>query len=89
MTSTVLRPKDETTGKALVREYFDNGVEVYDARRKPLGTVLDVDRTGDGFVVKVAQAEVCLFIPMRLVAKVRRGRVYLCEITRNLRRKSE
>lgn len=89
MTSTLLRPADETTAKALVREYFDNGVEVYDARRKPLGAVLDVDRTGDGFVVKVTQAEVCLFIPMRLVAKVKRGRVYLCEITRNLRRKSE
>lgn len=89
MTSTLLRPADETTAKALVREYFDNGVEVYDARRKPLGTVLDVDRTGDGFPVKVAQAAVCLFIPMRLVAKVKRGRVYLCEMTRNLRRKSE
>lgn len=89
MTSSLLRPGDETMAKALVREYFENGVEVYDACRKSLGTVLDVDRTGDGFVVKVAQAEVCLFIPMRLVAKVKRGRVYLCEITRNLRRKSE
>ena len=89
MTSTLLRQADETMAKALVRQYFDNGFEVYDARRKPLGTMLDVDRTGDGFVVKVAQAEVCLFIPMRLVAKVKRGRVYLCEMARYLRRKSE
>ena len=89
MTSTLLRRADETMARTLVREYFDNGLEVYDACRKRLGTVLDVDRTGDGFVVKVAQAEVCLFIPMRLVAKVKRGRLYLCEITRNLRRKSE
>ena len=89
MTSALLRPAGETMAKALLREYLDNGLEVYDACREPLGTVLDVDRTGDGFVVKVAQAEVCLFIPMRLVAKVKRGRVYLCEITRNLRRKSE
>lgn len=37
----------------------------------------------------VREFEVCLFIPMRLVAKVKRGRVYLCEITRNLRRPSE
>jgi hypothetical protein len=89
MTSTLLRPPDETMAKALVREYFDNGLDVYDACRKPLGTVLDVDRTGDGFVVKVAQAEVCLFIPMRMVAKLKRGRVYLCEMTRNLRRISK
>jgi hypothetical protein len=89
MTSTLLGTADDTMTKTLVREYLDNGLEVYDACRQPLGTVLDVDRTGDGFVVKVAQAEVCLFIPMRLVAKVKRGRVYLCEITRNLRRKSE
>ena len=88
-TSSLLRPRNETMAKALVREYFENGVEVFDACRKPLGTVLDVDRTGDGFVVKVAQAEVCLFIPMRLVAQVKRGRVYLCELTVNLRRKSE
>jgi hypothetical protein len=89
MTSTLLGTADATVAKTLVREYFDNGIEVYDACRKPLGTVLDFDRPGDGFVVKLTQAELCLFIPMRLVTKVKRGRVYLSEIAGNLTRKRE
>ena len=89
MTSTLLGTADGTMARTLVRQYFDNGLEVYDACRKTLGRVLDFDRPGDGFVVKLTQAELCLFIPMRLVTKVKRGRVYLSEVSRNLTRKRE
>ena len=89
MTSTLLTTENEPMAKALVREYFDNGLDVYDACRKRLGSVLDVDRPGGGFVVKLTHPEVCLFIPLQLVAKVKRRRVYLSEITRNLMREQE
>lgn len=89
MASTLLTSKDETMAKALVREYFDNGLDVYDAWRKRLGCVLDLDRLGGGFVVKLTHPEVCLFIPLQLVAKVKRGRVYLSEGTRNLVRQGD
>lgn len=80
--------EDQTLVKAFVREYVDNGLAVYDVSRKPLGMVADYDRPGRGFVVRLAQAGACLFIPMRFVRKVAHGRVYLSELARNLTRRS-
>lgn len=87
MTSTLLTPPHETMATALVREFFDNGLDVYDARKQRLGTVLDFDRPGGGFVVRVTHSQVCLFLPMQLVAKIKRGRVYLSKCSETLTRK--
>jgi hypothetical protein len=37
--------------RAVVRQYFDNGLAVYDAAGKRFGVVADYDRPGGGFVV--------------------------------------
>ena len=41
--------------RAVVREYFDNGLAVYDAAGKRFGVVADYDRPGGGFVVHLVQ----------------------------------
>lgn len=74
--------------KEFVRQYFDNGLAVYDAAGKRLGLVADYDRPGGGFVVHLVQIPAGLYIPMRLVCKVRRGKVYLAELARNLTSRS-
>jgi hypothetical protein len=70
--------------KAFVRQYLDNGLAVYDAAGQRFGVVADYDRPGGGFVVHLVQHHAGLYIPMRLVRKVRRGQVYLSELARNL-----
>lgn len=87
MTGTSLGLQDEMMAKALVREYIDNGLDVYDATRKRLGTVSDYDRPGGGFVVRLSQAGRSLFIPLQFVKKVRQGRVYLSELAHDLIRR--
>jgi hypothetical protein len=73
-----------TLEKEFVRQYFDNGLAVYDAAGTRFGIVADYDRPGGGFVVQLVQPPAGLYIPMRLVRKVRHGRVYLSELARNL-----
>jgi len=80
---------ETTTGngaveKAFVRQYLDNGLAVFDAAGNRVGIVADYDRPGGGFVVHLAQPQCGLYIPMRFVRNVRRGRVYLSELSRNL-----
>jgi hypothetical protein len=70
--------------KKFVRQYFDNGLAVYDAAGTRFGIVADYDRPGGGFVVHVAEPSAGLYLPMRLVREVRRGKVYLSELARNL-----
>jgi hypothetical protein len=70
--------------KEFVRQYFDNGLAVYDAAGKRLGIVADYDRPGGGFVVNLVPLPAGLYLPMRLVRRVRRGKVYLSELARNL-----
>jgi len=70
--------------KEFVRQYVDNGLAVYDAAGTRCGIVADYDRPGGGFVVQLVQPPAGLYIPMRLVRKVRHGRVYLSELARNL-----
>jgi hypothetical protein len=69
--------------KEFVRQYFDNGLAVYDAAGNRFGVVADYDRPG-GFVMHLVQPPAGLYIPMRLVRKVGRGKVYLSELARNL-----
>jgi hypothetical protein len=73
-----------TLEKEFVRQYVDNGLAVYDAAGTRFGIVADYDRPGGGFVVQLVQPPAGLYIPMRLVRKVRHGRVYLSELARNL-----
>lgn len=87
MTGTLISLQDETMAKAFVREYIDNGLDVYDATRKRLGTVSDCDRPGGGFVLRLGQAGRSLFIPLQFVKKVRHGRVYLSELASDLKRR--
>ena len=75
---------EDVVEKEFVRQYFDNGLAVYDAAGKRFGIVADYDRPGGGFVMHLVQPPVGLYIPMRLVRKVRRGKVYLSELARNL-----
>jgi len=77
MTRAVLVANEKAIANLFVREYVDNGLDVYDAQRKPLGRVSDYDRPGGGFVITLARAGTCLFIPFRLIAKVKHRRVYL------------
>jgi hypothetical protein len=73
-----------TLEKEFVRQYVDNGLAVYDAAGTRCGIVADYDRPGGGFVVQLVQPPAGLYIPMRLVRKVRHGRVYLSELAHNL-----
>ena len=73
-----------TLEKEFVRQYVDNGLAVYDAAGTRFGIVADYDRPGGGFVVQLVQPPAGLYIPMRLVRKVRHGRVYLSELARSL-----
>jgi hypothetical protein len=73
-----------TLEKEFVRQYFDNGLAVYDAAGKRFGVVADYDRPGGGFVVHLVQIPAGLYLPMRLVRKVRCGKVYLSEAACNL-----
>jgi hypothetical protein len=73
-----------TLEKEFVRQYFDNGLAVYDAAGERFGVVADYDRPGGGFVVHLVQIPAGLYLPMRLVRKVRCGKVYLSEAARNL-----
>jgi hypothetical protein len=41
--------------RAVVRQFFDNGLAVYDAAGKRFGVVADYDRPGGGFVVRLVQ----------------------------------
>jgi hypothetical protein len=75
--------EDSAVEKAFVRQYFDNGLAVYDAAGRRFGIVADYDRPG-GFVMHLVQPPAGLYIPMRLVRKVGRGKVYLSEVARNL-----
>jgi hypothetical protein len=70
--------------REFVRQYFDNGLAVYDAAGNRFGIVADYDRPGGGFVVHVARPPAGLYLPMRLVREVRRGKVYLSDLARNL-----
>ena len=89
MSTALLTAEDGTLAKAFVREYVDNGLDVYDAAHTRLGTVSDYDRPGGGFVVRLTHAGHFLFIPMRFVRKVRRRRVYLSEPACNLIRRPQ
>ncbi|HET9849970.1 MAG TPA: hypothetical protein VFR68_15650 [Candidatus Dormibacteraeota bacterium] len=80
--------RESAVEKAFVRQYFDNGLAVYDAAGKRFGVVADYDRPGGGFVVHLVEPTAGVYIPMRLVRKVRRGKVYLAELARNLTRRS-
>ena len=70
--------------REFVRQYLDNGLAAYDAAGKRFGVVADYDRPGAGFVVRIGQPPAGLYIPMRFVRKVRRGKVYLSELAGNL-----
>ena len=76
--------ENATLEKAFVRQYFDNGLAVYDAAGKRFGVVADYDRPGGGFIVHRAQPPAGLYLPMRLVRRVGRGKVYLSQLARNL-----
>ena len=59
------------------REYLDNGLVAYDEDRKRFGVVSDYDPAGHCFVVQINHAAISLCLPVSLVKKVRRGKVYV------------
>ncbi|MEA2636901.1 MAG: hypothetical protein QOH92_3668 [Chloroflexota bacterium] len=69
---------------AFIREYLDNGLAVYDADRRRFGTVADFDQSGSCFVVRTTTPDTSLCIPLGLVTKVRRGRVYVSKSVTDL-----
>jgi len=69
---------------AFIREYLDNGLAVYDADRRRFGTVADFDQPGGCFVVRTTRPDASLCIPLGLVTKVRRGRVYVSKSVTDL-----
>ena len=69
---------------AFIREYLDNGLAVYDADRRRFGTVADFDQSGGCFVVRTTTPDASLCIPLGLVTKVRRGRVYVSKSVMDL-----
>ena len=75
---------DGAVEKEFVRQYVDNGLAVFDAAGKRVGIVADYDRPGGGFVVHLGQPPSGLYIPLRFVCKVRRGKAYLSELARDV-----
>ncbi len=69
---------------AFIREYLDNGLAVYDADRRRFGTVADFDQSGGCFVIRTTTPDASLCIPLGLVTKVRRGRVYVSKSVTDL-----
>ena len=69
---------------AFSREYLDNGRVVYDADRRRFGTVADFDQPGSCFVVRTTTPDASLCIPLGLVTRVRRGRVYVSKSVTDL-----
>lgn len=69
---------------AFIREYLDNGLAVYDVDRRRFGTVADFDQAGGCFVVRTTTPDASLCIPLGLVTKVRRGRVYVSKSVTDL-----
>jgi hypothetical protein len=67
-----------------IREYLNNGMSVYDVDRRRFGTVADYDWAGRCFVVRTTAPNAALCIPLDLVTKVRRRKVYLSKSVREL-----